>query len=392
MDRTRGNSGEKKKKRSVWKPVVVILVVLLVAAGAVGVYLWNQSRNEPYDSFETVWTGTLNRNAAMEYIPYCNGYMKVSRDGAEAVNAYGSLAWNVGYDMNEPVAAVCREHAAVGDYGNKLVYMMDGTGSLYWKNVPYAIREIETSAVGVTAVRMNDGLSDYIQLITLSGEVLVEIMTLENRDGFPVDIALSEDGTKLVTSYLVMSDAKAEGWLTFYNFGEVGQNYANNLTAVFKYEDVIPEVCFMDNDTVCAFLKDGVDLYTVPELPELVAEIPSEEPILRVCSDDKHLAVMTDNTKNGTVARAVVYDKKAQVVFDRTIVETFDDILLSGEDVVFYNEAACLVMGLNGRLKFNGLLEGAQISTLMPVGEKDALMILEDETVKTIRFVHTKEE
>ena len=392
MDKARGKNGGKRKRRNIMKPVLLVLLVLVIGAGVVAVYLWNQSRSEPYDSFETVWTGTLNRNAAMEYIPYCDGYMKVSRDGAEAVNGYGSLAWNVSYDMNEPVAAVCREYAAVGDYGNKLVYMMDGTGTLYWKNVPYPIREVETSAVGVTAVRMNEGLSDYIQLVTLAGDVLVEIMTLENWDGFPVDIALSEDGTKLVTSYLVINDAKAEGWLTFYNFGEVGQNYANNLTAVFKYEDVIPEIRFMDNDTVCVFKKDGMDLYTVPELPELVAELSSEEPILRVCNDDKHLAVMTDNAKNGSVARAVVYDKKAQVVFDRTIMEMFDDILLSGEDIVFYNKDACLVMGLNGQLKFNSQLEGANIFELMPVGEKNALMILEEETVKTIRFVHTKEE
>ena len=392
MDKARGKNGGKRKRRNIMKPVLLVLLVLVIGAGVVAVYLWNQSRSEPYDSFETVWTGTLNRNAAMEYIPYCDGYMKVSRDGAEAVNGYGSLAWNVSYDMNEPVAAVCREYAAVGDYGNKLVYMMDGTGTLYWKNVPYPIREVETSAVGVTAVRMNEGLSDYIQLVTLAGDVLVEIMTLENRDGFPVDIALSEDGTKLVTSYLVINDAKAEGWLTFYNFGEVGQNYANNLTAVFKYEDVIPEIRFMDNDTVCVFKKDGMDLYTVPELPELVAELSSEEPILRVCNDDKHLAVMTDNAKNGSVARAVVYDKKAQVVFDRTMVEMFDDILLSGEDIVFYNKDACLVMGLNGQLKFNGPFEGANILELMPVGEKNALMILEEETVKTIRFVHTEEE
>lgn len=392
MDKARGKNGGKRKRRNIMKPVLLVLLVLVIGAGVVAVYLWNQSRSEPYDSFETVWTGTLNRNAAMEYIPYCDGYMKVSRDGAEAVNGYGSLAWNVSYDMNEPVAAVCREYAAVGDYGNKLVYMMDGTGTLYWKNVPYPIREVETSAVGVTAVRMNEGMSDYIQLVTLAGDVLVEIMTLENRDGFPVDIALSEDGTKLVTSYLVINDAKAEGWLTFYNFGEVGQNYANNLTAVFKYEDVIPEIRFMDNDTVCVFKKDGMDLYTVPELPELVAELSSEEPILRVCNDDKHLAVMTDNAKNGSVARAVVYDKKAQVVFDRTIMEMFDDILLSGEDIVFYNKDACLVMGLNGQLKFNSPLEDANILELMPVGEKNALMILEEETVKTIRFVHTKEE
>ena len=162
MDKAKEKNNKKKKKPSIVKTVVLILVVLLAGAGIAGIWLWSENQSKPYDSYETVWTGTLNRNAAMEYIPYNNGYMKVSRDGAEAVNGYGSLAWNVGYDMNEPVAAVCREYAAVGDYGNRIVYMMDGTGALYWKNVPYPIREVETSAVGVTAVRMNDGLSDYI--------------------------------------------------------------------------------------------------------------------------------------------------------------------------------------------------------------------------------------
>jgi len=392
MDKTKEKNSEKRKKRNLVKPLILVLVLLLVGAGAVCVYLWSERNSEPYDGFETVWSGTLNRNAAIEYIPYSNGYMKISRDGAEAVNSYGSLAWNVGYDMNEPVAAVCREYAAVGDYDNRIVYMMDGTGALYWENVPYPIREIETSAVGVTAVRMNDGLTDYVQLITLAGEVLVEVMTLENRDGFPVDIALSEDGTKLVTSYLVLNDGSAEGWLTFYNFGEVGQNHANNLVGVFKYDDVIPRIDFMDNDTLCAFRKDGADLYKVPELPELVAEIPCEDPILRVCNDDDYLAIMTDNTKNGTVARTVIYNKKAQVVFDRTIVEAFDGFLLSDEDIVFYNRSACLMMGLNGQLKFNSPLEGKNIVKVLPTGEKDKLMILEEEAVATIRLIHTKEE
>ena len=367
-------------------------VVLLAGAAGVYIYLWNARNSEPYDGFETVWNGTLNRNAAIEYVPYSNGYMKISRDGAEAVNSYGSLVWNVGYDMNEPIAAVCREYAAVGDYDNRIVYMMDGTGTLYWKNVPYPVREIETSAVGVTAVRMNDGLSDYVQLITLTGDVLVEVMTLENRDGFPVDIALSEDGTKLVTSYLVLNDGGAEGWLTFYNFGEVGQNYANNLVGVFKYDNVIPRIEFMDNNTLCAFRKDGADLYTMPEYPELLAELPCEEPILRVCSNDDYFAIMTDNSNSGTVARTVIYNKKAQVVFDRTIVEAFDDFLLSGEDVVFYNKTACLVMSLNGQLKFNGTLEGKNIVKVLPGGEKDKLMIFEEEAVTTIRLIHTKEE
>lgn len=392
MDESKEKTSRKRKKRNRGKLIVLIAVVLLVVTAIGGIYLWTVKNAEPYDGLEVVWNGSLNRNAAMTYIPYSNGYMRVSRDGAEAVNSYGSLAWNVSYDMNEPLAATCREYAVVGDYGNKVVYMMDGTGSLYWKNVPYPIREVETSAIGVVAVRMNDGMADYIQLITLAGEVLAEIKTMENRDGFPVDIALSEDGTKLVTSYLGLDDTKAGGWITFYNFGEVGQNYANNLAGAFKYDEVIPEIRFMDNDTLCAFRKDGIDLYSVPELPELIAEIDCEAPVIRAYTNKDYLAVMMDNTKSGTIARAVVYDKKANPVFDRTIAEEFDAFLISEEDLVLYNEAACLVMGLDGALKYNGSFEGRSICDVMPVGEKDKLMLFENDAVTTIRLVHTKEE
>lgn len=392
MEKSKEKNSGKRKKRNKGKTVIIAVVILAVIVALVCIYAWSRTHEKPYDSFETVWSGTLNRNAAIEYLPYSNGYMKISRDGAEAVNSYGSLAWNVSYDMNDPVAATCREYAVVGDFGNKLVYMMDGTGSLYWKSVPYPIREVETSAVGVVAVRMNDGMSDYIQLITLAGDVLVEIKTLENQDGFPVDIALSEDGTKLVTSYLVIDDGKADGWVAFYNFGEVGQNYANNLAGVFKYEEVIPEIRFMDNDTLCAFRKEGVDIFRVPELPERIAEISCDSPILQVSTSKDYLGILIDNTKGGTLARAVVYDKKGQPVFDRTIVEQFDAFFIAQDDLVLYNSGACLVMNLNGMLKFNGLLEGRSVREIMPAGEKDKLMLFEEESVTTVQLIHTKED
>lgn len=392
MDKSKEKNSGKRKKVNKGRWLTVVALVLLAAAAVTAVWYFGENNKTPYDTFEVVWTGNLHRNAAVEYIPYCDGYMKVSRDGAEAVNSYGSLAWNVSYDMNNPVAACCREYAAVGDYGNRIVYMMDGTGSLYWKNVPYPIREVETSAVGVTAVRMNDGMTDYIQLITLSGEVLVEIKTLENKDGFPVDIALSEDGTKLVTSYLVMEDGRAGGWLAFYNFGEVGQNYANNLAGVFKYEEVVPELRFLGNDTLCAFRKEGVDVYKVPELPERLEELSFDSPILQVYTNDKYFAVMTDNTKEGTKARTIVYDRQAKPVFDRTLAESFDAFLLSKESVVFYNPGACLVVAFDGSLKFNGLLDGMSAVEIMPADGKDKFMVLEDEKVSTIQLVRTKEE
>ena len=83
MEKSKEKNSGKRKKRNKKKAVIATVSVLIVIIALVCIYVWNRAHGEPYDSFETVWNGTLNRNAAMEYLPYSNGYMKVSRDGAE---------------------------------------------------------------------------------------------------------------------------------------------------------------------------------------------------------------------------------------------------------------------------------------------------------------------
>ena len=380
-----------KQKKKVRMIIFISLTILLIGGAAVGIYLWQRNKTAPYDSYAVLYTGTLNSNAATEYLPYTDGFVKVNRDGAEATNSQGSVIWNVSFNMNHPVASVCGDYVAVGDCGNRTVYIMDGTGAVYTKNVPYPVSEVEVAMAGVAAVRMNDGMTDYIQIIDRSGEVLVDIKTLQNKDGFPIDIALSWDGTKLVTSYLVMQDGEAGGWLTFYNFGDVGQNFSNNLTGVFKFDEVVPQITFLDNETLCAFQKEGITLYTVPELPELVGEVKMTEPILHACYSDKYIAIMTDNTKAGTVSRTRIYDKSLKMVFDRNCTEDFKAIVISGKDIVFYHPSSCLILRFDGTVKINTAFPDMVVKRIYPVNGNDKFLLLEDQQVSTIQLIHTKE-
>ncbi len=386
----RRNSG-KNRRRTVKKIIIILLLLLLAVGIGLAVYLWNKNLTSQYDSYEVIYTGSLTTNAATTYLPYSGGYLKITRDGAEAVNSYGSQIWNVTYNMNDPIAAVNGDYAVVGDCGQKTLYMMDGTGSVFAHNVRYPICEVETAGLGVAAVRMSDGMNDYIQLIDLSGAVLVEIKTVETKDGFPVDIALSEDGTKLVTSYLVMDGEEAEGWLTCYNFGDVGQNYANNLTGVFKYDTILPQVHFMDNDTVCAFTEDGAMLYSIPELPTFISKVTCENTILQAAYNEDYVALVTDNTKNGTKARVQVYNTDGKLTFDRTYIEEFSAVTFSGKDIIFYNSSACLILRLQGSTKFNASFDSLNVNTVFPVNETDRFLLLGDSTATTIHLVHTKE-
>jgi len=60
----------------------------------------------------------------------------------------------------------------------------------------------ELAKQGVTAVLMNGENTDYIYIYDKDGTLLSEIETVVARDGFPLAIALSEDGTKKPEKHL----------------------------------------------------------------------------------------------------------------------------------------------------------------------------------------------
>ena len=70
-----------------------------------------------------------------------------------------------------------------------------------------------------------------------------------------MDVALSEDGKKLFTSYVYVDGVEVKNGLAAYNFGSVGQNEnSDRLMGGYKFADtIIPKVEFLDNNTVCAY-------------------------------------------------------------------------------------------------------------------------------------------
>ena len=71
-----------------------------------------------------------------------------------------------------------------------------------------------------------------------------------SKSGYPVAIAISDDGKQIAVSYLKAENGKVTSSVGFYNFSSVGQNYTDNLVGGYGYADaVVPLISFMNNDT-----------------------------------------------------------------------------------------------------------------------------------------------
>ena len=241
----------KAKKRKLKYITIAVVIAVLLLVSIVIIFMRNTKN---YESFEIKATVDLVGLDSSNVMSYKSGILKVGRDGAETISADGKQIWNVSYNMKDPIADVNGNYVVIGDRGQKSVYIIDGSGVAKSIETIYPVVEVQVATQGVAAVLMDNGTQDLISIYSMdSSQPLADVKTLTAQDGFPISIALSEDGTKLVTSYIKVENDTVVSQVTFHNFGAVGQNHIDQLAGSWSFSEFVPKVEFLTNDIVAVF-------------------------------------------------------------------------------------------------------------------------------------------
>ena len=375
------NENEEQKEVKKVSPLAIVISILLLIGIIILLiyrYVWD---NGEYVHVVEATQEVFNQN---RYIRYGNGYIKFNSDGAEAL-ADGKALWNISFNMKKPIADVCGDFAAFADKGMQTLCITDGQGGNYSINVPEKIVDISVAAQGVTAVWADSLSKDHIYLYDINGVLLIDVETSIADDGFPISMDLSEDGKKLVTSYM-KTENELVSWVTFYNFGSVGQNYAGRVVGSYSFaEKIIPEVKFINNERVCAFGEDGCILYRMKEKPSELATQDTTR-LSAVCSDSGWVALGEDET-DGT-SKITIFDADGKS--KKTIVTglSYTGMSLSKEELIIYNNSSIIIYDLNGSEKYRTQIEGG-IRNVFPAGENKYTIIGGSE-VKLIKLIKDK--
>ena len=122
---------------------------------------------------------------------------------------------------------------------------MNTSGTQGKFKVTMPVMKMDVSANGSVAVLMEEDGTSYLSLYSKSGEQLAEGAIHVEKGGTPMDVALSDDGEKMVVSSLDIHDGSAKSTVTFYNFGAVGEEKVDHIVATYTYKDtVIPEIAY----------------------------------------------------------------------------------------------------------------------------------------------------
>lgn len=374
-----------KNKRQKLFIVTGIMIVLVVIC----VLLINAYINRTFNSYTISKSIEREDAGAVQYLSYKDQVLKVSRDGASAIDAKGNITFNGSYNMKDPQVDICGDYIAVADMGGYDIYVFDGKNSGKKVTVTLPIMQVQVAQQGVIAVLMEDKDSNLIQLYRTDESVdsiLVENRTYVENNGFPVDFTLSEDGKKMVTCYVHVNNGVLQNQVTFYNFSEVGQNHTNRMMGMKDYESsIVADVEFLGNDTICVYKENGFELFSMKEQYESSYAEEFDKEIVGTFNTEEYVGFVLENFTGDSQYQVVVYNLKGNRVLDKSIDYQFDTIYMSGEEIYFYNNSECHILKLNGVEKFSKQFN-VEISMMLPINNYSKYYLIDNNSIDIIKL------
>lgn len=382
---------KKQKKRKEIRITLLIVISLLVVI-TLGIFLYVKN-NKNYNAFEIAQATELTNATGATYMSYKSGVLKLTRDGAETINGEGKVLWNVSYNMKDPIAAVCGSYTAIADRGGTSLYIIDGAGNANPITLLSPIEQVEIAVQGVTAVLTSDGEYNYIKIFSMdSQDPLFDIETNTKEHGFPLEIALSEDGKKLVTSYMAIDNSSITSWVTFYNLGGVGENLLNNIAGHYNFEKkVIPQIKFLTNELICLYTDTGFLTYSMKEVPNVNTIEELEGEIESVFSNSSTLGFVLNGTTGEGGKKLVLYNYSGKRILEKNIQVSYEKVTMSEEFIVFYSALTYEFYDLKGNFLFSGAFP-KNVNQIFTTNQVDSLLCIGDTSMERIQLIETKED
>jgi hypothetical protein len=368
--------------------IAILILILVAVAGFATKSLFFSKKL--YKSYEV---SAQSAKTLPEDAGYATDYDKLLSYNSEGISIYNEKAeieWNAALNMTNPKITVNSGYAVVADIGGRNILVVNH------KSVPAAqvsltmlndILLTDISEQGEIAVLMQDEKGYDIQLINpfdKNNSLKAEIKTYSKDDGYALSLAMSKDGSKLVTEYVKTENNEIKSTLTFYNFDKVGENSnADRIVGVFPFEDTIfPKLKFADNNTVCAYGDNKIVCFAAKKEPEILWEKKVAGKIERIAEDKNGFAILVDES-------GLLQANTGVVASDSAIEDDYiDSAYLTGEadgngktvlysmhysggrvysnevdinpkgmsyndgEIVLYSDTNCIIFDSNGNIKF----------------------------------------
>ncbi len=368
-------------KHAVMKKTAVTAIVIVAVAAAVLIFVEKRS----YRNYRILQTSEQEDIVSTKYEVMAGKVLRYSPEGASLVNSEMEAYWSTLYEMENPVADINDGWAVIADIDGTDLKIFDKNGEVGSVTTSYNIVKARISSNGLVAAILDGGDATWINYYNSDGSLIAENQTHVEDPGYPMDVALSDNGQIMMVTYQFIDGSDTTSYVAFYNFGDVGQNEGDRIVSGYTYEGtVIPEIRYLDSERSAALRDDGFTLYNGKQIPkESISEKVDKEIVSTFC-DEKTIGMVFKNGSKDKKYTMKVYSADGSLRFTKNFNIPYTTIKMSGGNILLYNDSQICVMNNRGVEKYNGTVDGS-INNFIKIGMNRYLLVL-DSGVNVIKF------
>lgn len=363
------------------KRILTMTAIAVLAVLALVLYF----QKHCYYDYKILKTSEQEDVVSTQYVELNGKILRYTPDGVSLVNRSLETVWSDIYKMQNPMADVRGERAVIVDRdGTSMrIYGKDGLeGSV---TTSYSIVKARISSNGLVAAILDGGGDTWINFYASDGSLIAENQTKIDDPGFPLDVAVSDDGQIMMVAYQFVDGGDTTSYVAFYNFGDVGQNEDDRIVSGYHYEGVvIPQIQYLSNSRSVALRDNGFTLYRGKQIPKETKTIEVEKEIVSTFYDDDTIGMVFKNDDSENLYSMEVYSADGKLKFRREFDVPYTTIRMSDGYIIMYNSSQVAVLEDDGTEKYNGTVEGT-LNDFFKIGWNRYFMVL-DTGVNIMKF------
>ena len=371
-----GNDYNKKRsrhKRNAVKRKIITAVAVVAAIAAVGFYMEKRS----YHNYKIVQSSEQEDVISTSYVEMDGDILRYSPDGVSLVSDKMNTLWSETYQMQNPMADVNGTRAVIADKDGTEMEIYDKSGKTGSVTTSYSIIKARVSKSGMVAAILDGGDDTWINFYSTDGSLIAENQTKVDDPGYPLDVAVSDDGVVMMVTYQFVEGSDTTSYVAFYNFGDVGQNEDDRIVSGYKYEGVVvPQIQYLDNNQSVALKDNGFTLYQGSQIPKEVKTVKVDQEIVSTFFDNDMIGLVFKNDSKDKQYTMEVYTTDGKLKFQQDFNIPYTTIKLSGGNILMYNSSQMCVMNSRGVQKYMGSVDGT-IKDFFKIGWNRYLLVLD---------------
>ena len=361
----RGNTGENaearqrkaaRRKRKRIARIVLILLCLLI----VGIIVFLFTTVRTFRDYKVVASSEQEDTVSTKYVELDGKFLKYSPDQVSLVTKDLETVWTETHSMQNPVADVNGNRVVIADRDGTRLEMYNEKGLTGSCTTSYSIVKARVSSKGMVAAILDSGEDTWINYYGTDGSLIAENQTKIDDPGYPMDVAISNDGIIMMVTYQFVKGGETTSYVAFYNFGDAGKNEDNRIVSGYEYDGiVIPQVEYLSGSRSTAIRDNGFVLYEGKQVPKEAKVVSVDKEIISTFYDDDIIGLVFRNDENSKDYTMDVYNTDGSKRFSRNFNSPYTNIRVSNGYILMYNSSQVCVLSSNGNEEFRGAIDGS---------------------------------